>query len=527
MDWTKYFSKKVLDRGYNYYLEGRITEIECENGVYFATVSGNYEYSVQIEPLMNGEYDMFCDCPHAQDGYNCKHMAAVLYHIESLNQNHSKNKNMIINQINQCDSKELIQFLSELLIEDYHLYQTFKKKFHLLTKEELLENIKHELNDINCKNHYYYDEREQYNFYMELITYMTKHFPVLMNQEEYSFLFELIQEISIKINKLFIYEKTNEYRRILNYILEFIDHLIEKVDDTFKEYIFNQLFELTQGNQLFYYKRDFIDYLYSRYNDESYIEVKKEIAKDKINEYVHSNIETCIYWLTKYINLHPNLEEIKEIILPHKTIKEIRHAYINYLYNQHYDQECLSFLEEDKENHGVIEYGILKEVYKRLENRNNYIDCLYHLICDYQGTIEIFIEYKNCFDENEWIDKREELFNHCRKNPNYGYFLVEEKLVDRLLGYITYMSDFNLVKQFEDILGNLYPNEIMELYEQEIDCILESPSNRDTYSCACQLIQKLTQFVGGHVKAQELISKYNQLYFRRSALKQELRKIRL
>ena len=49
---------------------------------YKAVVSGSEDYSVEIV-IENGKVlSMVCDCPYAEDGNNCKHMAAVLYEIE-------------------------------------------------------------------------------------------------------------------------------------------------------------------------------------------------------------------------------------------------------------------------------------------------------------------------------------------------------------------------------------------------------------------------------------------------------------
>ena len=53
-----------------------------------AVVSGSDDYEVNIYFSDGGIDDMYCDCPYASDGNNCKHMAAVLYLLEDL-QSHS------------------------------------------------------------------------------------------------------------------------------------------------------------------------------------------------------------------------------------------------------------------------------------------------------------------------------------------------------------------------------------------------------------------------------------------------------
>ena len=49
-----------------------------------AQVEGTDVYDVRI--VLDGEdvIDMYCSCPYARDGHNCKHMAAVLFKFEEM-----------------------------------------------------------------------------------------------------------------------------------------------------------------------------------------------------------------------------------------------------------------------------------------------------------------------------------------------------------------------------------------------------------------------------------------------------------
>ena len=79
MNWKKLFATHILERGYDYYLENAIENIDIAEDIIRADVIGSEDYEVEIS-LNNGEVtDMYCSCPYALDGKNCKHMAAVLY----------------------------------------------------------------------------------------------------------------------------------------------------------------------------------------------------------------------------------------------------------------------------------------------------------------------------------------------------------------------------------------------------------------------------------------------------------------
>ena len=77
--WKDWFQPHILERGRAYFDEGRVSELERTEDSYTAIVEGTEEYEVEI--LLGGDSveDMLCDCPYAEDGTACKHMAAVLF----------------------------------------------------------------------------------------------------------------------------------------------------------------------------------------------------------------------------------------------------------------------------------------------------------------------------------------------------------------------------------------------------------------------------------------------------------------
>ena len=149
------------------------------------------------------------------------------------------------------------------------------------------------------------------------------------------------------------------------------------------------------------------------------------------------------------------------------------------------------------------------------------MQCLFQILVEYEGDIPILNEYKNNFTEKEWLNKRNKLFLLSTSNPNHPEFLKEEKLIDELFEYVQKTS-FLILQKYEDILKKDYSNECIQMYEKEIDQMLEPVSNRGTYWLAARYIERLSKFEGGKSKIFELKQKYKNLYFRRTALKDEL-----
>lgn len=84
-NWKRLFSERVLGRGIEYWREGSVLIVSREDGLTEAEVIGTDLYNVEIKlDEMGSVTEMDCDCPHANDGNNCKHMAAVLFELDEL-----------------------------------------------------------------------------------------------------------------------------------------------------------------------------------------------------------------------------------------------------------------------------------------------------------------------------------------------------------------------------------------------------------------------------------------------------------
>lgn len=82
MDWKRYFTGTILDRGKAYYRKGNVGNIEKVKDKFCAVVEGSFPYHVTIWKKANQQLGMSCNCMYALDGNHCKHMAAVCMKIE-------------------------------------------------------------------------------------------------------------------------------------------------------------------------------------------------------------------------------------------------------------------------------------------------------------------------------------------------------------------------------------------------------------------------------------------------------------
>lgn len=131
---------QIANRGYHYYEDGYIEEIEqVEKGEFVATVQGTEEYSitVKIDEDLN-VLSHSCDCPYDW-GTVCKHEVAVMYYLR---------KNKLYNQpvgegplskikqdLQGLSKKELLEILVDLsqkskLVKEYLSWELGHETYH-------------------------------------------------------------------------------------------------------------------------------------------------------------------------------------------------------------------------------------------------------------------------------------------------------------------------------------------------------------------------------------------------------------
>ena len=79
MSWKDLFEQKILKRGSEYCTNRAVLNLKVTENKITAVVNGSDLYQVEINLKNEEVVDMHCSCPYAQNGKNCKHMAAVLY----------------------------------------------------------------------------------------------------------------------------------------------------------------------------------------------------------------------------------------------------------------------------------------------------------------------------------------------------------------------------------------------------------------------------------------------------------------
>ena len=116
--------RKILDRGFDYYENDNVDEVEnLGNGEFQAVVQGSEEYEVFIK-IENGKVaEHTCECPYDW-GDICKHEVAVLYYIRDSEIYKEKTGNEGL----RSQIQTVIDELTEEKLRDYILFYALRNK---------------------------------------------------------------------------------------------------------------------------------------------------------------------------------------------------------------------------------------------------------------------------------------------------------------------------------------------------------------------------------------------------------------
>ena len=488
MNWKKLFATHILERGYDYYLENAVENIDISEDIIRADVIGSEDYEVEIS-VNNGEItDMYCSCPYALDGKNCKHMAAVLYEWsedaeeeESTKEGNTdlfrqaytinayKKKVAAVEElVSGATEAEVRSFLVAVLAEDEKLLLRFHNTINRqVTREDIDNYIRHVdiIADRYLGRNRFISYYEADGFISELEEIIDEDVRRMIDNDNYLSAFEVMNYIFVLIGDVDMDDSDGGTGMLADRIYQLWLELLVKVSAEEKKKMFDWFTSHLDGSV--------IDYL------EEYIE---QILMGEFDEKEYDHV----------------LQVLDECILL------------------------------DKQYRGLIsEYSEKKkEIYLLQGNKSAYIEQLWQLVLEHEaGDLDLYRELKKQYTEDEWFIKREEIF---KKLPAYAHverLYKEEKLYDRLLAYVLNSPGLYAMQEYEKVLKKEYPEQILGKYKDEVNKMAMHTSDRKHYAHLVSLLRKMQHMKGGVKLVEEIVTEWKAKYKNRPAMMDELRKL--
>ncbi len=576
MNWQKLFASHILERGYDYYCDGAVENIEIGRDDLRADVVGTEDYEVEIS-LNDGKVtDMYCSCPYAAGGNNCKHMAAVLYEwtadimdedepedtdnedmdddadAESMDLFEPavtvcdyKKKSAAVEKLVTSAERDIVQaFLVSVLAEDKKLLLRFRNMVNKCATKEDVEDYFEQIDEIADRylgRDHFINYYQAYDFMLELEEIIDKDVRRMIDNGSHISAFHVMNHIFVLLGNVDMDDSGGETSMLAEQIYQLWLELLTKVNAQDKRKMFIWFTTHMDGSVIDYLEEYIEQIIMEEFKEPEYEQDKLSFMEEMIEKAEKkdsgwSRDYAVGKWTVTYLKTleekNAPEDQLEEICKKYWNNSGVRRYYIDrYFEKKEYDR-VLQVLDEsielDKAYRGqVLEYNQKKkEIYRLQGNKSAYIEQLWKLVLEQSaGDLDIYKELKAQYSEKEWLIKREELFKKLPPNAHIDRLYKEEKLYDRLLAYVLKSSGLYAVQSYENVLKKEYPKQILSKYQGEVNKMASCTGNRKHYADLVALLRRMKRIKGGSEIVETIVEEWKIKYRNRPAMMDELSKL--
>lgn len=576
MNWQKLFASHILERGYDYYCDGAVENIEIGRDDLRADVVGTEDYEVEISLNDGKVIDMYCSCPYATGGNNCKHMAAVLYEWtadimdedepedtdnEDMDDDEDaesmdlfepavtvcdyKKKSAAVEKLVTSAERDIVQaFLVSVLAEDKKLLLRFRNMVNKCATNEDVEDYFEQIDEIADRylgRDHFINYYQAYDFMLELEEIIDKDVRRMIDNGSNISAFHVMNHIFVLLGNVDMDDSGGETSMLAEQIYQLWLELLTKVNAQDKRKMFIWFTTHMDGSVIDYLEEYIEQIIMEEFKEPEYEQDKLSFMEEMIEKAEKkdsgwSRDYAVGKWTVTYLKTleekNAPEDQLEEICKKYWNNSGVRRYYIDrYFEKKEYDR-VLQVLDEsielDKAYRGqVLEYiQKKKEIYRLQGNKSAYIEQLWKLVLEQSaGDLDIYKELKAQYSEKEWLIKREELFKKLPPNAHIDRLYKEEKLYDRLLAYVLKSSGLYAVQSYENVLKKEYPKQILSKYQGEVNKMASCTGNRKHYADLVALLRRMKRIKGGSEIVETIVEEWKIKYRNRPAMMDELSKL--
>ncbi len=247
-DWRELFKPWILERGRDYFSGGHVVELEEEGFLVCAKVSGSQEYQVEIRSDSDGVLRMACDCPYAERGENCKHMAAVLFALEEGPGNERTDWQTALEQL---PVEKLRELLRDLAVGDHALQARIVRMVSGPGNEP--EQWRTDLEQILLKHSDYRGRLvygQEYDCLADLAQYLEDSLPYLLIDGQVMEAVQLVFNVyDTAFGETLSNDDSGGHDLVSQACRNAFEQILSKADDRERRKIFDLLHEFLEGSE--------------------------------------------------------------------------------------------------------------------------------------------------------------------------------------------------------------------------------------------------------------------------------------
>ncbi|MCI8577847.1 MAG: hypothetical protein HFG64_10100 [Lachnospiraceae bacterium] len=582
-DWKYSFSSHILERGIDYYEAGAVGKLQKTESGYKAWVEGTRDYQVEIDLADGGVETMWCSCPYAADGNNCKHMAAVLLAIEdeleedgeffgepededgeisgNLSENSGKDGNgkgkhghgsleqELEAAIGRIPEKELRELVKELAGENEGLQNRILTQYASGVSPRQMARLKKELENIvyrNSDRHGFVGWQQASGYVRDIERFLDQQVGGLIGKGCLMEAFELVNAVFIQVGNVDIDDSGGETGILANSCYEYWQEILENCGDEEKKKLFVWFEKNQNAGIVIDYLEEYIqNFLYDEFHDQGLLQQKlaaldEELGDGDFDEPVPrsrwgaygNQADKVLKRLEIMEELGASQEEIQAWKRKYWTCPSIRDMQLEEYLEAGRLKEGVALLKESKEldqdysrlvgQHSKKLIGL----YQRLGmNREYKEELIFQISGFYQGSdLEFVKQLKKLCTPEEWASFREKILQDEHEHVSRYGFLAYEGMYDELLEAVLKSNSAFNMDQYEKLLGGKFPEQVRDFYAAYVRGRAESASSRSHYQELVKYLKRLCKYPDGKKLAEQIAGEWKTAYRRRPAMQDELRK---
>lgn len=558
MDWEYLFKPHILERGFDYFAEGRVMITEASEDHVTAELKGSGKYEVEID-LIDGEVaEMFCTCPHANEGNHCKHMAAVLYAFDDwddsdgdyeLLESWEKRKSDYLELIREAPEKKVREFLAGLFSDDSNLALKFRDYIRPASKAPNVAAYQRLIDNIIWK----------YSDYGDYIGY----------EKVSSFIADVIDEMTTQVSKAIVdgylveafvmagYTFTevadvemDDSDGVLMWFSEECTGLWQKIYDDAEENdrkdVMRRMFDWCKkhinGTVIDFMEDEIETFLSINFDTPEYQKEKEDFLAERIEQLekaegiqgFHSyQLDRLLkYRLNRMKEQGEDWETISEFCKEHWENNDVRMWFAQASEARGELDDAIRTLEEskslDQKWFGLVQQyeSKLWKLYLQKGDRNRCLASLTNLLTVLEASdLEAWRKLRDMTPVEQWEIKREQLISGMPSAWQRCVFYQEEQMTEKLMEEVMKQMNLSLVRQYQAVLLPEYSQEILHIYVGNLQAMVRRSADRKRYREVVNILREMKKIPGGEKVVLDTAEQWKKQYKNRPAMMEELGKL--
>lgn len=553
-NWKNLFREQILERGLGYCQNGAVVSLEKTEFGYEATVEGSEEYEVEIILFDNEIEELFCTCPHAEEGNHCKHMAAVLYQIERESREEAKMKEekqsnpeqKLQETINYIPEKELREFLLKLARRDDSIRDRILMEYAETFDEKQIRKLKKEIDKIadqHTNRDGFISYAYAWDYACAIMDFLEEKVRILIDKGYLMEAFALTNYAIFSAGEQAMDDSDGGLMEIAAVCFDCWERIIHRCKPEQKMQMFRWFKEQYQCCEAAYIKDDVDRFFMQEFHEPEMLQQKLELLDALIAKSEKELEQESSYLLRYYFekNVKRRFQIMKELGYSEQEQAAYQQKYYylpavrkleieEYLRKRSYDQ-AIHVLQEskvlDKALSGLVANYCqqLMEIYQKTGKKDAYKKELLEYIFKHTQHNLTYIELlKAECDTEEWKLQREQILAEKRLGMIRYQLLAAEGMVERLLQELAVSGSIFALDQYEKLVKKQFPEKTRDLYIDYVKNQAVHTTNRKEYQSLIWYLKKIVKYPDGKEKVQRIAEEWRQIYKRRPAMMDELKK---